>query len=327
MKTKIINYIKQKKLLSILISVYFILVIISIGLLSLKGEQIVAPDSSIGSLLGLKNPNTQNGSSVTSTAGKNSNGSSNGSTSSKTCSDCSNGSQLPYDELLDVVAFYSDSQEDTDAEDINHQRVVNYILSSGANPIFHAGDIMEDGTQNSFDRFLNVTTTLRANRTFYAALGNNDRKINDSTTASPIWLDFFNFPNNEKWYSVDIGSLHLVVLDSAFSSIAPGSLQYNWLISDLQSEASQSRITGVMFHHPTLLNSISGVLSENHVDFTISGHIHSYGRSVSGGVNNFTLSGQPSIGYIIARVYSQNVLMNVYNSNNELIDSVDFNNR
>jgi hypothetical protein len=147
------------------------------------------------------------------------------------------------------LAFYADNQSDSDDDDARHQNVVNRILASGANPVIHAGDLMEDGTQNSFDRFLNVAGILLGSRTFYGALGNNDRLFGDSATPSPIFLDYFNFPNNEKWYSVNSGNLHLVILDSAFSASDPA--QISWLASDLQSAASQSRITAVIFHHPT----------------------------------------------------------------------------
>lgn len=218
------------------------------------------------------------------------------------------------------VAFYADNQSDSDADDDNHQRVVNYILNSGANPIFHAGDVMEDGTQDSLDRFNTVTSTLRSTRTFYAALGNNDRKVGDSSTPSQLFLDNFVFPNNERWYSVNYGNLHMVVLDSAFAGASTS--QLNWLASDLQSSNSQNRITGVMFHHPTFASTISSYLVDYGVDFVVAGHYHSYSHSISNGIDHFVLSGQPNIGYMIARVYSNEVKITVYNSSNTVIDTI-----
>ncbi len=220
------------------------------------------------------------------------------------------------------VVFYSDTQSDTTEEDQNHQRVVNYILATGANPVFHAGDIMEDGTQDSLNRFNTVTTTLRSTRIFYAALGNNDRVVGDSTTPSQLFLDNFTFPNNEKWYSVNYGNLHMVILDSAFSSASQ--TQINWLIADLQSSNSQNRITGVMFHHPTFSNTISQYLINYGVDFVISGHTHGYTHTVSNGINYFVLSGQPSIGYMKAMVYESRVEITTYNTNNVVIETGEF---
>ena len=223
------------------------------------------------------------------------------------------------------VAFYSDPQSDTDAEDQNHQRVVNYILSSGANPVFNAGDLMEDGTQESLNRFNTVTSTLRSTRSFYSALGNNDRVVGDSSTPSSLYLNNFTFPNNEQWYSVNYGNLHMVVLDSAFS--ASNQTQISWLISDLQSSNSQNKITGVMYHHPTYSNTISSYLINYDVDFVISGHTHGYTHTVSNGINYFVLSGQPSIGYITAKVYSNKVDITAYNSGNGVIETVEINER
>lgn len=223
------------------------------------------------------------------------------------------------------VAFYSDPQSDTDAEDQNHQRVVNYILSSGANPVFNAGDLMEDGTQDSLNRFNTVTSTLRSTRTFYSALGNNDRVVEDASTPSAFYFNNFTFPNNEQWYSVNYGNLHMVVLDSAFS--ASNQTQISWLISDLQSSNSQNKITGVMFHHPAYASTISSYLINYGVDFVISGHTHGYSHTISNDIDYFVLSGQPSIGYMTAKVYSEKVDITAYNSGNGVIESLSISKR
>lgn len=223
------------------------------------------------------------------------------------------------------VAFYSDPQSDTDAEDQNHQRVVNYILSSGANPVFNAGDLMEDGTQDSLNRFNTVTSTLRSTRTFYSALGNNDRVVGDASTPSSLYFSNFTFPNNEQWYSVNYGNLHMVILDSAFS--ASNQTQISWLISDLQSSNSQNKITGVMFHHPAYASTISSYLINYGVDFVISGHTHAYSHTISNGIDYFVLSGQPSIGYMTVKVYSEKVDITAYNSGNGIIESISISKR
>ena len=223
------------------------------------------------------------------------------------------------------VAFYSDNQSDSDEEDARHLLVVNQILASGANPIFHAGDLMEDGTQNSFDRFLNVAATMLATRTFYGALGNNDREVGNPSTPSSIYLNYFSFPGNERWYSVNSGNLHLVILDSAFASGSP--TQLAWLAGDLAGAASQSRITGVVFHHPTFVGTIESYLINHYADFVVDGHTHSYNKSTSSGIYYFTLPGQPGLGYCTAKIYTTQVNFNCYNSSGSLIDSTTFNAR
>lgn len=223
------------------------------------------------------------------------------------------------------VAFYSDNQSDTDGEDVVHLSVVNKILGTGANPIIHAGDLMEDGTADSLNRYNNIAATLLATRTFYGALGNNDRNGGDISTPSPLYLANFAFPNNEQWYSVNSGNLHIIILDSAFSSTNPSQLA--WLASDLQSAASQSRITVVVYHHPIFSSSIESYLQNYGVDFVVAGHIHTYSKTISNGISYFTLPGGASLGFATATVYSTYAQMRTYNTSGNLIESVKITNR
>lgn len=275
-----------------------------------------------------KNKNTNSGSGSSASSSNNSSGSSSSGSTGSSGSDTT-----PPDESPSAfVSFYADNQTDTAEEQENHIRVANYILGTGANPVFHAGDLMEDGTESSWNYFLSATATLRSTRTFYAAFGNNDRLDNSHPNdPSPFWA-FFGFPNDGKWYSVNYGNLHLVILDSAFSS--GSSSQYNWLVSDLQSAASQSRITGVMFHHPIypgdekgMRSSYAPIFRDMGVDFVVSGHNHSYYHNTVDGVNYFVCTGQPSIGYFLMRVYSNSATLTAYNSSNGVIETVSFSER
>ena len=224
-----------------------------------------------------------------------------------------------------LVAFYADNQSDSDADDLRHQNVVNRILATSANPVIHAGDIMEDGTLDSWNRFLNIAGPLLSTRTFYAALGNNDRVVGDSATPSPYFLNYFNFPNNERWYSVNSGNLHIVVLDSAFSW---GSAeQLSWLASDLQSADSQSRITVVVYHHPTFASVIDSQLINYGVDFVVSGHIHAYSKNYSNGVYFFTLPGGTSIGHALATINENSATITFYNSDGSAIETTTIDER
>lgn len=198
-----------------------------------------------------------------------------------------------------IVAFYADSQSDSDEEDAAHQATVDAIIASGANPVFHAGDFLEDGTEASWNRFNAVTATLRSIRSFYATLGNNDRVEGDSSTPNP---HYFNDLGLSDHYSINTGNLHLIVLDSAFNSAGS---QAGYLATELQN--NQDKITGVMFHHPSFSSSIASILEANGADFVVSGHVHSYSHSVSGGVNYFTL-GQPSSGFLKMYIYSNRVI-------------------
>jgi len=262
-------------------------------------------------------------SSATGTSNQTSSGSSSvGSNGSSTDNDSTPAAE---ESVSAFVAFYSDNQSDTDGEDAVHLSVVNKILETGANPIIHAGDLMEDGTADSLSRFNNIAGTLLATRTFYGALGNNDRNGGDASTPSPLYLANFVFPNNEQWYSVNSGNLHIVILDSAFSSTSPS--QLSWLAGDLQSAASQSRITVVVYHHPTFSSSIASYLQNYGVDFVVAGHVHAYSKTTSNGISYFTLPGGASLGFATATVYSTYVQMRTYNTSGNLIESVKIINR
>ncbi len=227
----------------------------------------------------------------------------------------------PAPETPTVVAFYGDSQSDTDAEDTYHQTVVNYILGTAAYTVFHAGDLLEDGTADSLNRFNNVTSTLRATRNFYSAQGNNERD-------SSVYFDNFSYPGNEHWFSINTGNLHMVVLDNYASSVAAGSEQYNWLAADLQSAASQQRITGVIFHYPVNgVGDLANLFTSYGVDFVIQGHWHSFQKAQINGVYYFVGTGQPSLGYMLGYIYSNRAEIYVYNSGNGLIDSASFSGR
>lgn len=232
----------------------------------------------------------------------------------------------PPESLTATVAFYGDSQSDTDGEDANHQKVVNYILGTSASTVFHAGDLLEDGTQDSLNRFKAVTAVMCSSRGFYAAQGNNERN-------SSVFFDNFNFPGNEHWYSVNVGNLHMVVLDNSYSSVSVGSEQYNWLAADLQSAASQGRATGVIFHYPVygaggdykgMTSGMVPLFRTYGVDFVISGHEHAYQKALVDGIYYFVTSGQPALGYMKANIYSTNrVELSVYNSDNARIDFIN----
>ena len=92
------------------------------------------------------------------------------------------------------------------------------------------------------------------------------------------------------WYSVDLGSWHVVVLDSTCDRVAggcgPDSPQVAWLRDDLA--ASDARCTLALFHHPRFSSGEHGsdddvapfwdVLYEAGADLVLNGHEHDYER-------------------------------------------------
>jgi len=137
--------------------------------------------------------------------------------------------------------------------------------------------------------------------------GNHDAMSADAATLTGPYFDAFSLPRwgqsgglasaTEAYYSFDWGALHLVSLDAAESSLAPGSPMLTWLADDLA--ASPRPWTIVAVHHPPYTKgshdsddpSDSGgrmalvranvlpLLEAHGVDLVLSGHSHSYERS------------------------------------------------
>jgi hypothetical protein len=93
----------------------------------------------------------------------------------------------------------------------------------------------------------------------------------------------------EGYYSYDLGSWHVIVLNSNCSEVGgcgAGSAQERWLRSDL--EANPSACTAAHFHHPRFSSSEHGnssavapfweALYEAGADVVLSGHAHNYER-------------------------------------------------
>ncbi|HEY3335013.1 MAG TPA: metallophosphoesterase [Candidatus Limnocylindrales bacterium] len=96
--------------------------------------------------------------------------------------------------------------------------------------------------------------------------------------------------DGQTWYSADVGSWHVVVLDSSCDRVPGGcgadSPQVRWLIDDLA--ASRARCTLALFHHPRFSSGYHGndptvgplwdALYAGGADLIVNGHEHSYER-------------------------------------------------
>ncbi|WP_433305280.1 DUF7594 domain-containing protein [Actinoplanes sp. CA-030573] len=93
----------------------------------------------------------------------------------------------------------------------------------------------------------------------------------------------------KSWYSYDIGSWHLIALDSQCAVVGgcnPGNPQYQWLLSDLNAHAS-STCTLAYWHIPIYSSSqdhqpdmqaIYSLLYTKGADVVLTGHAHFYER-------------------------------------------------
>ena len=120
------------------------------------------------------------------------------------------------------------------------------------------------------------------------APGNHDWETKDAAG----YLGYFGSraaPDGTSWYAYDLGSWHVIVLDSDCTFVAgcgPDTVQGRWLASDLA--ASTARCTLAIWHHPRFSSGEHGndvavapfwqALYDAGADVVINGHDHDYER-------------------------------------------------
>ena len=127
-----------------------------------------------------------------------------------------------------------------------------------------------------------------ATNRFWPSLGNHDwRAIQCSQgNCSGPYMNYFALPGNERYYDVDMGLMHLFVVNSNAGEpqgIASSSVQATWLRNGLA--ASTSCFDVVVFHHPPYSTGSHGSTVKMRWPFAawgaevvMNGHEHSYER-------------------------------------------------
>ncbi len=157
--------------------------------------------------------------------------------------------------------------------------------------VVHAGDaVYETGALQEIDRaYFLPYRDLIDDIPFYVALGNHDTYANGGQALlDNLYLPVNGADGTERFYSFDVAGAHFVALDSN-GDLAPGSVQRNWLASDLAANAGAAW-TFAFFHHPPfssgphgsdleLRASLAPLFEQHGVDLVFSGHNHVYHRS------------------------------------------------
>ena len=162
----------------------------------------------------------------------------------------------------------------------------------------------------SWGRLLTITRWATGNHEYGRGCGRND----DSAS-----VRYFHPPNPLGWYSYDLGSWHLIALNSECSygegatsvgGCATGSVQYRWLQRDL---AKHRRFCTLAYWHEPRFSSgqhgdaqamadIWNLLVKAHADVVLAGHNHDYERFDPIGITpqdtsaagNSTTTGKPN---------------------------------
>jgi fibronectin type 3 domain-containing protein len=160
----------------------------------------------------------------------------------------------------------------------------NLIGSWNPNLFLYLGDVYEKGTVTEFHNWYRPTDT------FYGRFHSiTDPTIGNHEYTAGVAEGYFDYWDNvPHYYSFNAGGWHFISLDtnSAFNQTAPGTPQYNWLVSDLNANTNPCVIA---YHHQPLYNigdegstttltQFWSLFAQHGVDLDIVGHDHSYQR-------------------------------------------------
>jgi hypothetical protein len=174
----------------------------------------------------------------------------------------------------------------------NASIVAKEIENHNPNLVLHSGDLVKDG--NYIDQWLDFfsVSDYIHNSTLIPILGNHEYY------GSPFF-NYFELPNNERWFSFDYGPVHFVGLDSNY--VSPLRLiQLIWLIKDLKS--NNQPFTCVYFHYPVYSSGSHGstfylrllwkpIFDYFNVDIVFNGHDHNYERGIVRDINYIVTGG------------------------------------
>jgi hypothetical protein len=155
--------------------------------------------------------------------------------------------------------------------------------------VFTAGDnAYPDGSLVDFANCYEPTWGRVRDRTLLPAAGNHDWNTADARG----YRNYFGAaaaPQGVTWYSMDLGTWHVVVLDSDCDQVGgcgPASPQGEWLAHDLA--ASTAHCTLAIWHHPRFSSGEHGndpgvapfwnALYAANAELVVNGHDHDYER-------------------------------------------------
>ena len=155
--------------------------------------------------------------------------------------------------------------------------------------LLHTGDLAyERGSINEInDNVLAIYKDLFTNAAFYPVLGNHDY----ITENGKPFVDTFDLPENERYYSFSLGKVLFIALDSNAPLDEVPNKMLPWLENTLAEKAKQNTWVIVYFHHPPystgiihgsdsrVEEKIVPILEKYSVDVVFNGHDHNYQRT------------------------------------------------
>ncbi len=198
-----------------------------------------------------------------------------------------------------TTAFRFVAYGDTRSQPAVHAQVVNAIIADAPRFVVHTGDLVASGSKDSYWQtdFFNPAKPMIVNTTVFPIQGNHEGN-------SAFYYQYFDPPDgggdyNERWYSFTYGNAKFVGVDTQ-ADFSPGSAQYTWLVSELQSAVSEWLF--VFQHYPAYSSGSHGgdanvqaylvpLYEQYGVDMVFCGHDHIYERSQKSGVQYVVTGG------------------------------------
>ncbi len=166
--------------------------------------------------------------------------------------------------------------------------ILKEIAKNPNTMVFTAGDnAYSDGSASEFKECYDPSWGRFKDRTRPTA-GNHEY----GTSGASGHFNYFGEAAGKKgegWYSYDLGSWHIVAINSNCSAVGgcgPGSKQYEWLKQDLAK--SGKKCIAAYWHHPRFTSGAHGdvekmgdiwkLLNDNGGDVILQGHDHHYER-------------------------------------------------
>ena len=159
------------------------------------------------------------------------------------------------------------------------------LLDGIQGTVFTTGDnVYDNGTLAEFNACYAPSWGRHKARTTPAP-GNHDWH----TANAQGYRDYFGFGSGPLWYSYNLGTWHVVVLDSNCSNVGGcgvGSAQHTWLVNDLAADTSACTVA--LWHHPRWSSGEHGpstatapfwsALHADGAELVVNGHDHTYER-------------------------------------------------
>lgn len=176
--------------------------------------------------------------------------------------------------------------------------LVSRIAEERPDALLLSGDVPYDGSvANDYEVYRGETSAWREKKiNVYPAMGNHELRGSESREPRNWWNAFPEL-NRRRWYSVLMGEVYILTLDSNLS-LLPGSRQHNWLADQIAQIPTAAKFVFVSLHHPPVADGIENdhshdVRPNEHAlallleksaagssarFVVIAGHIHNYER-------------------------------------------------